>query len=137
MLLVATRIAIISCQHLSRCYYDNKWTTAPDISERYSINVRSVNNALHILSRAGLLRSRVGGREPGYIFTRDPKTISLFDIVRAVEGEVDVVCCKDTISELKCECGDKSNCKLFEHMDSVVKTAYRQLAEISVADYIM
>lgn len=49
---------------------------------------------LQALSRAGLVRS-VQGKAGGYVLTRDPASITLLDVVEAVEGPAQAFVCTE------------------------------------------
>lgn len=113
MLLVSTRLVLLACNYLSEGYYQGKRIPAPELAAKYNINVRAIMPALRNLTRAGILSSQVGGREPGFIFTRDPKEISYYDIVSTLEGVPQFHCCKQIDKSLKCDCDDVDKCELY------------------------
>ena len=137
MFLVITRIGIFVCKYLISSYYDNVWVSAPQIADKYGINVRSVNSALARMKRAGLLLSRVGGREPGFIFAKDPKEISTFDVIKAMQGDFTISCCKNIISGLKCECGDRDSCNFFNLFEDMAIVIRQKLSEFSIFEYVV
>jgi Rrf2 family iron-sulfur cluster assembly transcriptional regulator len=56
-----------------------------EIAARTSVPERFLARTLGQLARSGIVRSMIG-RSGGYRLARDPSTISLLDIVEAVEG---------------------------------------------------
>ncbi len=52
-----------------------------------------------MLVKAGILTSRVGGtyEQRGSMFAKDPKEITLYDIVYALEDDEPVECCGDIL----------------------------------------
>ncbi|MFI3333243.1 MAG: hypothetical protein SNI51_05835 [Rikenellaceae bacterium] len=81
MLLLSTRMCIISSSQLIKGYYAGQKTTATSLSEKYNLNIRTLNPALNKMTRAGILKSQVGGVDRGYIFARDPKEISVMTLL--------------------------------------------------------
>lgn len=67
MLTNPTRYGLIACRYLAWGWHYGVWLNAPEIAERYRINVRALSPALLRLVQAGILHSRVGGPKPGYI----------------------------------------------------------------------
>ena len=63
-----------------------------EIGERQEISERYLEQILNALRTADLVRSTRGARG-GYELARDPETITVGDIVRALEGPFDVVPC--------------------------------------------
>lgn len=135
MFLISTRLGLIACRHLVSGYYQDRYVSAPEIAEKNNMNVRALMPALRQMTRADILRSRVGGKEPGFIFSRNPKDISVLDILVALEGESYFVCCKELNSELKCDCMDKHKCDMYELFNSIISQAKVRLSNISIKDY--
>lgn len=105
ILLFTTRLCIIACRHMVPYYYKGKHVKASEIAELYNFKVRSLSPSFTVLVKAGILSSQVGGRERGFIFALDPKTITLYDITHALEGESQIDFCEDALNcqPLKCE----------------------------------
>ena len=135
MMLIATRLGIIACGYLVSGYYDNRYISAPEIAERYNMNVRALMPALRQLTKSGILRSRVGGKEPGFIYAKDPKEYTLYQIIITLEGDARFCCTKELVPKLKCDCEDKSECQIFSLFNWVIATATDKLSSISIAEY--
>lgn len=135
MFLAVTRLGLIACQYLAKCYAEGRYVAAPDIAERYNMNVRALMPALRQLTKAGILRSRVGGLEPGFIFSRDPEELTALDIVLALEGDREFLCSMDSISGVKCSCNSKEECVLYETFNSMINYAKYKLSTISIKNY--
>ena len=69
-------------------YYSGVPIKIPEIADVYGFKPRSINPSFSKLVKAGILSSRVGGTydQRGFMFTKDPKEITLYDIVYALEG---------------------------------------------------
>lgn len=134
-MLLSTRLAFIASRFLAQAYYDGKWTTAPEIAGRYNINVRALTPALQGLTRAGILKSRVGGRTPGFIFVKEPTDIMLSEIMNALEKKEAMSCCKELIPGLVCDCSSMGDCRIFALFESISKEISHKFSNISVAEY--
>ena len=64
----------------------NGLLSARRISDAMSIPVRFLPQVLSDLQRSGLIEASAG-RSGGYRLTRDPETISLLEVIEAVEGD--------------------------------------------------
>ena len=137
MLLANTRYGLIACRFLTEGYFNNRYISAPEIARKYNMNVRAIMPALRQLTRMGILNSRVGGLEPGFIFARNPKTISLLDIFTALEGNIKMACCREVIKGLKCDCISKENCSILLLITSFFEQGKDRLACISIYDHFM
>lgn len=58
-----------------------------DLAESEKISVPFLAQILNELRRAGLIESR-RGKNGGYILERTPDTITLYDIIAAIEGDI-------------------------------------------------
>ncbi len=74
-----------------------------DIAENQGISNKYLDQIVHSLKTAGLI-SNARGKKSGYVLTRDPGKITLYDIHRAFDPEV---CLVECLSEnIKCELSD-------------------------------
>lgn len=75
------------------------------ISERQGISERYLEQLMSKMKKAGLIKS-VRGAGGGYILARDLKDISVGDILRALEGNLDPVECSGFLEEGGCQAAD-------------------------------
>lgn len=132
MFLASTRYALIACRYLTRSYLENRYCSAPEIADAFNINVRALMPALRQLTRAGILRSRVGGKEPGFIYTRHPSEISLLEVFTILEGDNEMLCCTEVNPTLKCDCETKEKCFIFTIFGDLTQQTKMKLAAISI-----
>lgn len=103
--------------------------TARELSEFTGLPLPTVGKLLKTLSKNGFLES-VRGVNGGYRLARDPKTISLAEIVSRVDGPIEVANC---IGHAK-ECHMEARCRMkthWSHINSVIESA---LAARTLAD---
>lgn len=76
-----------------------------DIAKNQEISLRYLDHIIAALKTAGLITT-VRGRKSGYVLTRDPSKITLYDIHNAFEPGINIVDClaitKECERELKC-----------------------------------
>ena len=106
--------------------------TAREIAEREDMSTLSLHQILFRLMRAGIVK---GARGPagGYVLASDPESITLADIVRAVEGPVALTkCTNEELQKPRCpreaSCGAKP---LWERLNRLILDA---LESITLAD---
>lgn len=104
MLTHPLRYGLIACRYFVAGWHNKVWITAPEVAEYYNMNVRALNPALQRLVRAGILRSRRGGNNPGFMLSRNPSEINMLEVMKALGGEMHIDCCKTVMPELKCTC---------------------------------
>jgi Rrf2 family protein len=63
-----------------------------DISKNQDISIKYLDQIIHSLKVAGLI-SDVRGKKSGYILTKKPSEISIYDIHRAFENDICVIDC--------------------------------------------
>ena len=114
MLRLSTRLLLIASNHLVEGYKNNIKITAPSIAERCNINPRALMPALRRLTQVGILRSQVGGKEPGFILSRDPSEISLFDIIYSLEDDLNVMSCREVNNTINCDIKDCIDCSMYK-----------------------
>jgi Rrf2 family protein len=73
---------------------DNGVVKRQEIAQNEDISVDYVEQLLIKLKAAGFVRSHRGAKG-GYSLARDPATITVADIIQAMEGRIDLVPCLD------------------------------------------
>lgn len=100
MLTNPTRYGLIACRYLVWGWHNGVWLNAPEIAERYRMNVRALSPALRRLVLAGILRSQCGGTRPGFMLSRPPEEVTMLEVVRALEGNFRMDCCRTVLSSV-------------------------------------
>ena len=72
---------------------DGRVANAGEISDETGVPMAALHQLMQSLSRAQLVSSRTGPRG-GYRLSQDPATISVRDVVEAVEGPIDPGFCE-------------------------------------------
>lgn len=130
-------MCIMCCPELIAGYYAGQKTTATLLAEKFGLNIRTLNPSLNKMTHAGILRSQVGGVDRGYIFTRDPREISVYDIVEAVEGFSYMKTCEEALDGSKCSKEDCTLCPLFETSAQIRDYTKEQYKKISILDLFL
>ena len=134
MLLLSTRLFLIASTYLVEGYSEQTKITAPNIAEKCNINSRALMPALRRLTQVGLLKSQVGGRNPGFIFARDPALISMYEVVTALEGEFKLSSCREVVDDVNCKVADCDNCPFYKIVNSGLLAIVANLQKSSMAD---
>jgi Rrf2 family protein len=71
---------------------DSASLSAKDISEAYHIPLQLLAKILQRLTKVGLLRSHAG-MNGGYELSRDPKDITAFEVIHAIDGPLFITSC--------------------------------------------
>ena len=100
--------------------------SAAELAERAGLELPTVSKVLKPLAHAGLVTG-FRGTNGGYRLARAAESISLIDIVEAIEGPVGVTECSGEHSkcELESHCGVRGN---WRHVNDVVADALRNVS---------
>ncbi len=136
ILLFKTRLSIIACRHIVPLYYSGEVIKIPEIAAVYGFKARSINPAFTALTKAGILSSQVGGRyeDRGFTYAKDPKLISLYDIVNAIEGDASIACCSDILTCRPTQC---SECSIYKELQKVIDYRKKILSATTIYDHYM
>jgi Rrf2 family cysteine metabolism transcriptional repressor len=104
-----------------------------EISQREKIPEKFLEQILLQLKRAGLLDSKRGAHG-GYVLLKPPKSVSLADIIRTIDGALAPLGCVSTWAHVKCP--DEKNCGLRAVMLDVRNVVARMLEGITLEDAV-
>jgi len=102
-----------------------------DIAKNQEISVRYLDNIIAALKTAGLI-STVRGKKSGYILTRKPEEISLYDIHTAFEPGINIVDCL----AVNRECEKELSCASKFFWDELNETIVNYLKNKTIADLV-
>lgn len=108
-----------------------------DIAARQHIPIEFLEQILLALKRAGLLSSRRGARG-GYILIKQPKEISLGQVIRILDGPLAPIGCVSKTAYQKCgDCpyANKTQCPVQQVMSAVRDAIADILDNYSLADF--
>lgn len=134
MLTNPTRYGLIACRYLVWGWHNNVWLNAPEIAERYRMNVRALSPALRRLVLAGVLRSQCGGTRPGFMLARAPGEITMLEVVRALEGSFRMDCCRMVLPGVRCTC-DTDSCLVCGVFRDMLDGLRRKLSDVSLEEH--
>src|SRR5919198_2600200 len=97
--------ALMAMKHLA-VRGDAAASSAREIAEQFNIPVELMAKVLQRLVRRGLLASHQGTRG-GYQLARNPRQISVADVIQAIDGPVTVTAC--STDDAQCEQFAKCN----------------------------
>jgi FeS assembly SUF system regulator len=101
--------ALMAMKHLARKSDSAASTSAREIAEQYDIPIELMAKVLQRLARSGLLTSHQGTRG-GYTLSRTTASISVADIIQAIDGPLTVTACSTDDEQceqfLKCNVRD-------------------------------
>lgn len=112
-------------------YANERPVQVSEISKRQSITVKYVEQLLRPLKKAGYISS-VRGAKGGYVISKNPKEITLAQIVRLFESQKDIIEC---INQPK-TCDMSVECQIRMAWELVNKAFYQSLESITIDDIV-
>lgn len=88
-------------------YSENEPVSITNISDRQGISERYLEQLMSLLKKGGLVKS-VRGAGGGYVLAKELEEISVGDVLRALEGNLEPVSCSGFDAEDGCKAAD--NC---------------------------
>lgn len=103
------------------------------IAEREQVPPRFLEQIFQDLKSAGLVGSK-RGPNGGYFLLRSPESVSLLDVVRAMEGQFEHACCFATDEEVRQKCQVSSKCVTAAVWRDVATSIDNVLASITLSE---
>ncbi len=117
---------LIAMRHLAQ-HADLGSCSAKDLAETYNIPQEALAKILQRLAKAGLLTSQFG-TNGGYTLARDPRTISAFDVIRAIDGPLFMTSCSTTTDD----CDQSHRCTVREPLRKVSRSIEEVLGRLTI-----
>ena len=119
--------ALIAMKHLAQ--KSGRSTCAREIAEEYSIPIELMAKVLQRLVRTGLLISTQGTRG-GYTLGRVPASITVADVIQAIDGPLTVTAC----STEKNSCEQYDRCSIRDPLWQIRERIIAALGTVSLAE---
>lgn len=110
--------------------------TIEEIARRSGTPKRFLEHILLELRNAGYISSR-RGRAGGYVLIKEPKAISLSDLLRRVDGPIAPLPCLSRQAYQRCEdCTDESSCRLRELFGQIFFSYLLLIESLTLEDLV-
>jgi Rrf2 family protein len=120
--------ALLAMRHLA-AQADRETVSAREVAEAYDIPPELLAKVLQRLVRTGLLESHQGIRG-GYALARPAKTMTVADVIQAIDGPLTVTACSDVDHS----CDQYSKCNIRDPLWKIKDRITAALAATSVAE---
>ena len=123
--------ALMAMKHLALCgdRAERGSASAREIAEQYDIPIELLAKVLQRLVRRGLLASHQGTRG-GYRLAKPAASISVADVIQAVDGPVTVTACSPDDHA----CGQYTTCSIRDPLWKIKNRILETLTTVSVAE---
>jgi Rrf2 family protein len=119
---------LMAMKHLAE-HADQGACSAKDVAEAYGIPQEALAKILQRLAKVGLIRSQ-HGMNGGYTLTRDPKMISAFEVIKAIDGPLFITSC----ITVRGECDQTDRCTIREPLRKVNESIEQVLKNIKISE---
>lgn len=119
---------LIAMKHLAE-HADLGACSSKDVADAYGIPQEALAKILQRLVKARLLVSH-HGINGGYVLARDSRTISAFDVIKAIDGPFFMTSCVT----IRGECGQSGRCTVREPLRKVSNSIEEVLNRITIFD---
>jgi Rrf2 family protein len=103
-----------------------------DISSSQNISVKYLDHIIRGLKAADLIKN-VRGKKSGYVLTREPSEITIFDIHNAFENGICVIDCVSL--DFKCDQAEKCQSQAFwKDLNDIILTHFKSTTLLNLLD---
>jgi len=102
-----------------------------DVARRQNISIKYLESIFSTLRRAGIIKG-IRGAKGGYRLVKEPKEITIYDIVFAMQGFIAPVGCVDDA----CSCNRTDDCVTHEIWQKLTDSISTTLRSFSLADLV-
>jgi Rrf2 family protein len=120
--------ALMAMKHLAQKRYAAS-ASAREIAEQYDIPIELMAKVLQRLVRTGLLTSQQGTRG-GYTLSRSSSTVSVADVIQAIDGPFTVTACS---TENK-DCDQFGKCSVRDPLWRIREKIVEALGTVTIAE---
>jgi Rrf2 family protein len=118
---------LIAMRHLAQSA-ERGACSSKDLAELYGMPQEALAKILQRLTKAGLLVSQ-HGTNGGYSLARDPRTISAFEVIRAIDGPLFMTSCRSAIHQPCCQ---SARCTVREPLRKVSRSIQEVLDRLTI-----
>ena len=132
--------ALLALQYMATVQYgieaNPRVVNTKEIAEEHNIPVELLAKVLQTLARHQLVESHHNGPKGGYALGRDPKDITLAQVLEAIEGPLGLTdCCHEKNGQSQCE--QLNHCNIRTPLLKIQESIYQLLNSMSIEDLLV
>ncbi len=132
--------ALLSLQYMATVQSDigghPRVVNTKEIAEEHHIPVELLAKVLQTLARHQLIDSHHNGPRGGYALGRDPKDITLAQVLEAIEGPLGLTdCCHEKNGQSQCE--QLNHCNIRTPLFKIQESIFQLLNSMSIEDLLV
>ena len=125
-----TDYGLIALHFLAARFYEDRATNARTIAQECLLPSELLAKTMQLLAKNGLVESK-NGPKGGYVLARHPSSITVAEVIRAIEGPIAIAGCQ--ISNAS-NCEQYRNCSIFHPMGQLQGRINELLEEMTIFD---
>jgi len=106
-----------------------------EIAEEHNMPVELLAKVLQTLARHQIIESHHNGPKGGYVLGRDPKDITIAQVLEAIEGPLGITDCYHEKDHISCEQLDR--CNIRTPLLKIQESIYQLLNGMSIEDMLI
>ena len=107
-----TDYGLMALHYLATHFENDNATNAKTIAQACALPSELLAKTMQLLAKKGLVESK-NGPKGGYVLAKEPDTITIAEVVRAIEGPIAITSCQITNAD---DCEQYRNCSIFHPM---------------------
>ena len=124
-----TEYGLMALSHLVE-QDEGEATTSRAIAAHYHIPTELLAKTMQLLARSGIVESR-NGPKGGYVLSRRPDSISVAEVIRAIEGPIAMATCQTGEAF---DCDQYERCPIFQPMERIQRRVTDVLENMTLLD---
>jgi Rrf2 family transcriptional regulator, cysteine metabolism repressor len=121
---------LMAISHIAYCGDDNKIVNTKRIAEEYSIPVELLAKILQKMAKGGLITS-LNGPKGGYVLAKPPGNITIGEVVKAIEGPIELV---DCYRRVETDCQQLGKCSVRRPIRRIQDSINRLLDSMTIEE---
>lgn len=113
-----THYGLMACHILGRAYPD-KSVSASELESAISVSGKYIEKIMRMLSKRGIIGASRGA-QGGYYLLKAPEEITIGDIVRTLEDDIEIIECVKKDKQCKCCPSKKVWQKLYDGINNLL-----------------
>lgn len=133
MISISARIGLQALTVMVDWWELNERICNKHIAEKVGCSQKTLTPVLIKLVKADILSSATGGTVRGYRLMRDPREISIAEIMKVINGRVVFHCCKQLI-DINCT-RDKGECLIYNTINAKLIAFVQKFEEMTLYEF--
>lgn len=130
--------ALMALQYMASIQYSDvthpRVVNTKEMAEEHHIPVELLAKVLQVLAKQDIIESH-NGPKGGYILGRDPKSITIANVLEAIEGPIGIADCYHDKEQSACEQLDR--CNIRTPLLKVQESIYQLLNSMTIEDMMI